>query len=318
MSSTNPPESQRFFHSIGGKSVATGREATRLIRELAERQHGVVAHRQLIDMGLGKMLIHSRLEGGRLVPLYQGVYALGHRRLTQRGEWMAAVLACGPGAVLSHGSAAHLWDMRGSRGPIEVTRRSGHRRPHGVLLHQTRSLPPEDIFEEAGIPITSIERTVLDMAGRLDDRQLEHMLVAADRSGRLNWSRLRRVLDAAGGKRGRRRLRRVAAQVDPSAIDTKSPLEIDFLALCRKARLPTPHVNVWVEGKLADFYWPQAKVIVETDSYTFHGDRLAFERDHESTVALEVLGYRVHRATYNMLKHHPGQFLRLVRASLQT
>lgn len=287
------------------------------IRELAERQHGVVARRQLIDAGLGTGLIQSRVRGGRLVPLHQGVFALGHRRIGQRGEWMAAVLACGPGAVLSHGSAAHLWGIRGSRGRIEVSRTSGNRRPHGVHVHQTRSLPSSDVTALAGIPVTSIERTSLDMAGRLGFRQMERMLVEADRSGRLSWSALQQALERPGGRKGVARLRRVAAQVDPCAVETRSPLEVDFLGLCREAGLPPPQVNVLVEGHLVDFFWPRQRLVVETDSYTYHGDRPAFERDHESTIHLIETGYTVRRVTRQMLDRSPTRVTRLVRESLK-
>lgn len=229
---------------------------------------------------------------------------------------MAATLACGPNAVLSHASAAALWGVRGSRGPIEVTRTAGHRRPHGVWLHQTRALPPEDVTEHAGIPVTSLARTARDMAGRLDERQIEHMLVEADRSGNLSWPALWRVLDRPGGWKGARKLRHVARQVDPRAAETRSPTEVDFLALCREAGLPLPHVNVLVAGKLVDFHWPAARLIVETDSYGYHADRPAFERDHESTIKLTIAGYRVLRATHRMLERNPSPFMRLVRQAL--
>jgi Protein of unknown function (DUF559) len=197
-----------------------------------------------------------------------------------------------------------------------VTRISGHRRPHGIRLHQTRSLPPEDVAVEAGIPVTSIERTLLDIAGRLDVRQLERAVVSAERSGRLRWPELWRVLEQRRGQKGLRRLKRVAAQVDPRAADALSPMEVDFLALCREAGLPLPQVNVLVEGRLVDFFWPDAGVIVETDGYRYHSDRPAFERDHESTIKLTAAGYKVHRATYRMLQRNPDPFLSLVRKSL--
>ena len=308
---------QRVFHPSHGKSVAPRDEATVAIRDLAERQHGVVARRQLIALGLGRGLIQDRIDAGRLLPLHQGVFALGHRRIGIRGEWMAATLACGPDAYLSHGSAAQLWGIRGSRRPHEVLRVSGHRRPHGVWLHQTRSLPNEDVTIEAGIPVTSIERTIMDNAGRLDERQLEHMIVDAERSGRLVWRELHRVIEQGNGRKGLRRLRRVVARVDPRAADTISPLEVDFLSLCQKAGLLLPQVNVMVEGHLADFYWPRAKVIVETDGYAYHKDRAAFERDREVTVALTAAGYTVHRATYRMLQRDPGPFLALIADSLR-
>jgi len=286
------------------------------MRKLAERQHGVVARRQLIEMGLGAGLIQDRARAGHLVSLHQGVFALGHRRLTVRGEWMAATLACGPKAVLSHASAAQLWGIRRSRLPIGVIRVSGHRSAHGIRIHQPRFLPPEDVTELAGIPVTSLERTVRDMAARLDERQMERMLVEADRSGNLSWPGLWRVLDRPGGWKGAGKLRRVARQVDPRAAETLSPTEVDFLALCRETGLPLPSVNVLVAGRLVDFLWQRARLIVETDSYSYHGDRPAFERDHESTISLAISGYRVLRVTNRILEHDPEPFMRLVRKEL--
>jgi uncharacterized protein DUF559/putative AbiEi antitoxin of type IV toxin-antitoxin system len=309
----NHPMVQRVRWEIGTQGVAPSEIATSLIRELAESQHGIVARRQLIGAGLGRDLIRERVRSGRLVIVHRGVFAVGHGRISLHGEWMAAALACGPGAYLSHGSAAHLWGMRRSRRPHEVIRVAGHRRPHGIWLHQTRSLPAEDVTIEAGIPVTSIERTVMDQAGRLEDRQIEQMLVAAERSRRLDWRELQRIIEQGNGRKGLRRLRRVAAGVDTYAADAVSPLEVDFLSLCRKANLPFPQVNVLVEGYLVDFYWPNAKTIVETDGYAFHSDRPAFEKDHESTVALTAAGYKVHRATYRMLKSNPRLLLRLLR-----
>ena len=296
------------------------REATRAIRELAERQHGVVARRQMIELGLGERVNQVRSEAGVLIPVFQGVFALGHGRISRRGQWMAAVLASGPGAVLSHGSAMELWGMRGSRGVVEVLRLSGgprYRRP-GIRLHQTRSLPKCHIGEEQGIPVTTIERAMLDMAGRLDAKQTERALVAADRSGRVNWPELQRLVARGRGKKGIARLRHVAMEVDPRAVDARSPLEVDFLALCREADISPPQVNVFVGSYLVDFFWPLQRVIVEADSYAYHRDRPAFESDHERTVALTAAGYQVHRATYRMLTWDPDPFLNLIRRSLQS
>jgi very-short-patch-repair endonuclease len=288
-----------------------------VFRELAERQHGVVAWRQLSQAGLREGLIMSRIRDGQLIPIHRGVFAVGHLRVGIYGEWMAAVLACGPGAVLSYGSAAQLWGIRGARKPIEVTRMPGHHRPHGVRLHQTRLLPSEHTAIEAGIPVTSLERTFLDLAERLDERQLEHDLVAADRSRRLRWPELwRLVTDHGRGRRGVRNLKRVMQRADPRLADAASPSEVDFLILCREAGLKPPQVNVLVEGKKVDFYWPQERLIVEADSYGYHGDPPAFERDHHSTVSLELAGYRVLRTTYVMLRDNPQLFLRLVRDAL--
>ncbi len=274
------PAVQRFSVATEPKSVAPKRATTAVIRRLAEKQHGVVAARQLIALGLTEGLIKSRVKDGQLI-------------------------------------AAQLWGIRGSRRPIEVTRVSGHRRPHGVRLHQTRSLPDEHVTREAGIPVTTLERTLLDTASRLDERQLEHDLVTADRSRRLRWSRLWKVLtEHDRGRKGAKRLKRVAARVDPRFADAVSTSEVDFLILCREEGLKMPQVNVLVEGKRVDFYWPKERLIVEADSYGYHADRPSFELDHQSTVDLEVAGYRVHRTTYKMLESNPRPFLGLVRTSL--
>jgi uncharacterized protein DUF559 len=169
---------------------------------------------------------------------------------------------------------------------------------------------------EAGIPVTSVERTLIDIVPRLDDRQLERVVVAAERAGRVRWSELQRLLERTPRRPGAGRLRRATIRISPHAIEARSPLEVDFLALCRDAGLPMPQVNVLVAGHLVDFLWLPQRVVVETDGYSFHNDRLAFERDHERTVELTASGYEVHRATYAMLKRDPRSFMELVRCSL--
>jgi hypothetical protein len=294
-----------------------GRQATAALRGLAEAQHGVVSTRGLLELGVGEEVIQARLAAGSLISLHQGVFALGHRRLTAEGEWLAAVLACGPGAVLSHASAGHLWGVCRSRGPTEVLRTSGGGAHTGIRLHQTRRLDPFEVTMENGIPVTCVERTMLDLAGRSDNRRLERMVVQAYKSGMLSWPRLGRVLQRRRGRKGAGRLRRIALEVDPRALETRSVSEVDFLALCRDANLPTPAVNVLVRGHLVDFLWSDSKVIVESDSWRYHGDRPAFERDHQVDVDLIGAGYDVHRTTYKMLERDPGPFLNNVRRALR-
>jgi hypothetical protein len=146
---------------------------------------------------------------------------------------------------------------------------------------------------------------------------MEHDLVAADRSRRLRWQELNRIVtDHGSGRRGVRRLKRLIECVDPRFADTVSPTEVDFLAFCQREGLRLPQVNVLVEGKRVDFLWPKERLIVEADSYGYHADRPSFELDHQSTVDLEVAGYRVHRTTYKMLEANPRPFFSLVRRSL--
>jgi Protein of unknown function (DUF559) len=229
---------------------------------------------------------------------------------------MGAVLACGPGSVLSHFSAGHLWNLCGSYGPVEVLRRSGGATHAGVRLHQTRRLEPHEVTVERGIPVVSVERALLDLAGRVDSKRLERMLVQAYKSGRLSWLALDRVLARSRGRRGADRLRRIAAEIDPGALETRSATEIDFLALWRRTEMALPAVNVLVEGHLVDFLWPREKVIVEADSWGFHGDPRSFERDHETDVELIAAGYEVHHATYKMLDREPERFIANVRRAL--
>jgi hypothetical protein len=164
--------------------------------------------------------------------------------------------------------------------------------------------------------VTSIERALLDLAGRLDSKRLERVLVQAYKSGRLSWSALDRVLARRRGRKGAGRLRRIAAEIDPRALESRSVTEIDFLALWRQTEMPLPAVNVLVAGHMVDFLWSGQKVIVETDSWGFHGDSQSFERDHETDVDLVAAGYDVHRATYKMLDRDPDPFIANVRRAL--
>jgi very-short-patch-repair endonuclease len=273
----------------------------------------------MLDLGVSEGLIQRRIVGEMLLPVFHGTFTLGRRSLTRDGRWMAAVLSSGPQAVLSHASAMGLWDMRGSRGAIEVLRRSGglwHPHPE-IRLHQTRSLPDGHITRERGIPVTTPERTLLDMAARLDAKQQERALVAGDKNGCLRWPELQRLVARGRGKKGIGRLRRVAMEVDPRAADAFSDLEVDFLALCREFGIQLPQVNVLVEGFLVDFYWPAERLVVETDSYGHHANRPVFESDHERSVVLATAGYMVQRATYRMLTRNPDPFMNLVRHSLR-
>jgi hypothetical protein len=210
--------------------------------------------------------------------------------------------------------------MCGSYGPIEVLRQSGgftldgH---HGIRLHQTRRLYAWEVAVERGIPVAARERVLLDLAGRTDAKRLERIVVQAYKSGDLSWSRLARIITRRRGCKGVGRLRQIVLELEPEALETKSVSEIDFLALSREANLPTPFVNVLVEGHLVDFLLPAQKLIVETDSWSHHGDRLTFEKDRQRDVDLMAAGYEVLRTTYKMLERNPDPFLNNVRRALQ-
>ena len=220
---------------------------------------------------------------------------------------MAAVLASGDGALLSHRSAATLWNLRTGGTKIEVTAESsGRRGPAGLVLRETRHLHPSDRWEIDGIPITSLARTLVDLAAVVDRRRLERAFEEADRIGKLDLKKLEAALDRARGKRGVKTLRRLIAE-QRTAFDTRSDLERDLIAYLREHGLPLPQCNVLVEGYLVDAYWPDRRLVVELDGYAFH-DRThrSFDGDRERTVDLQLGGYTVVRLTSKTLGRIEG------------
>lgn len=278
----------------------------REIAALARRQHGVVSHCQLVGLGLGKKAIQYRLAAGRLHRVHTGVYAVGYSRLTQRGWWMAAVLACGDEAVLSHWDAAALWDLRPtSRKARHVTVPGRTRRSRdGIVVHSVRRLHPEDRTVRDGIPVTSVPRTLLDLAELLPTSGLERAWEQAERLRLLDVRAVEKLLARSNGRRGQRPLRAVLDEaLEPPP--TRSDFERDFLDLCKRFEIPCPAVNAIVEGHEVDMLWRKQKLIVELDSFGHHGTRAAFERDRERDAVLQLAGYRILRVTYRRLRREP-------------
>jgi very-short-patch-repair endonuclease len=289
----------------------------RALATLAGCQHGVVARRQLLDLGFTPRMVERRIESGRLHPVHRGVYAVGHGRLTQRGRWSAAVLACGPDAVLSHRSAAALWGMawpwRG--GAVEVSAAGRRRRP-SILVHDSRVAP----FERArigGIAVTSVPRTLLDLASALDASRLERTWEEADRLGLLRLAELQRVCANANGRRGAGLLRRLLADAR-EPIYSRSSLERAFATFCRRRGLPMPILNATVLGREVDAYWPRERLAVELDGYAFHRHRAAFERDRARDAAFQASGISVIRLTRRRLRDAPDLVEAQIRHLLGT
>ncbi|HEY2319071.1 MAG TPA: DUF559 domain-containing protein [Solirubrobacteraceae bacterium] len=275
---------------------------------LAERQYGVVARRQLQERGMARWTVDKALARGYLLPLHRGVFAVGHRVLTYRGRWMAAVLACGPEAVISHHAAAALHDLRPlPQGAIDVTAPT-HRRHEGIRTHISR-IARDGRTEIDHIPVTSLERTYLDYAEQATPRQLSAALEAAERRDLLDLRRLRLVIDHSPGRRGLKPLGAALAQLTGDPAWTQSALEEQFLELIRHSEIPLPRANVLVHGVLVDFVWPQQKVIVEIDGFAFHATREAFENDRRRDAELQKRGWRVLRITYRRLHEEPGAVL---------
>ena len=248
------------------------------ILDSARRQHGHVARWQLLDLGVNRGLITGRLATGEWFAVHKGVYCIGPRRDDPVSRAAAAVLACGPGAMLSHASAASLWGLlpRWSF-PLEVTTKVKRSRP-GITTHRCRSLGPRDITHQRGVPTTTRARTILDIAPGLAAKQLTRLVNDALRSRHLRRAALQDIVDRNPLHPGAKLLRPFA---ETTANPTASDFEDEFLAFVQRYGLPTPQINVIVHGREVDAYFPDAKLIVEADGWEFHNDRQAFEDDRE-------------------------------------
>lgn len=271
------------------------------IAHLAARQHGVVSVAQLREAGLDKHRVAHRVRTGRLHRVHRGVYSVGHDGLSLHGRWMAAVLVCGEGAVLSHRSAAALWELlRPMSGPIDVSvpTTGGRRRRDGIRLHRRPSLqqtkpiqsthqanegaldglvPSGLVTIRHNIPVTTPARTIDDLHDTVPPRLYRRAVRQAELAG-------------------------FALGADVKTDGTRSDLESDFLALCQRAELPAPEVNVRIGRWTVDFLWPANKLAVETDSYRYHHGTIAFEDDHARDLDLRRSGYRVLRFTERQLE----------------
>jgi very-short-patch-repair endonuclease len=289
-----------------------------LIAAIAGEQYGIVARRQLIQEGLGPGAIQSRVRRYGLHSLYPGVYGVGHRALIPLAREMAALLASGPGAVISHRSAGALWrivDPDGEDMPVDVTLPRGAGRSRaGLTVHRARHLASEDVRVLRRIPVTAPCRTLLDLAEVLNLRELESAYDEAIVRRLVSEADLRRTLRNAVGRRGTGPLTRLLdRQAGPCL--TRSRAEEHMLALVRDAGFPPPQVNIRIHGHLVDFLWPSASVVVKVDGYRFHSCRAAFERDRLRDADLEEAGLWVIRVTWRQPTEQPYALVaRLARA----
>lgn len=297
----------------------TGKSQTgdQKIAELADRQHRLVALWQLVKMGFHADAVEARVARGRLYRVHQGVYAVGHRQLEWRGVLIAAVLACGPNAVLSHRAAARLWGIRpDNRRDVDVTlpSRGAHHRK-GIHPHSVRKLDPRDVTEIDGIPVTTLPRTLLDLAEVVPKSHVIRAMTEAERQQIIDLNALKELLDRSLGRRGRRPLREILADavIEPR---TREEFEHRFLQLVLDAGLPRPKVNVLVAGYEVDVVWPEQKLIVELDSWKFHRHRKAFEDDRERDVVLALAGYLPIRVTWRQLTKAPARLIQRLRELL--
>jgi hypothetical protein len=273
------------------------------IAAIAERQYGVISYGQLVlDVGLSASTITRRIAAGRLRPLHRGVYAVGHRALRREAWWMAAVLAAGPGAALSHGSAAAFWAIRNdTRERIDVTV-PRHRRSTARLCVHVVVLAPDEFETCDGIRVTTPARTLFDLAAVVTEAQLEAAFNEAEYRRLTSPTSLDALLARHPGRRGIRAIRRVLENHGRNGeTRTRSELERRLIALLDAYGLPRPIVNrEGPEGEL-DARWPDHRLIVELDGFAAHGTRKAFEDDRARDRALTAAGWRVVRITWRQL-----------------
>lgn len=265
----------------------------------------MVARRQLALLGLSGSAVERRIADATLHPLHRGVYAVGHTALTQRSRWMAATLAGGGGAVLSHRSAAALWNIVTTSGAIEVTRPTKGGRIEGVRLHAA-SLAPDELTLHEGIPVTTVPRTLLDLAAVLPPSRLARALHEAELLRLADAVPLAALLARHPGRRGTAALRALLAEEALDTQITRSPLEDDFLAFAREHRLPRPETNVLLEGLEVDVLYRAARLVVELDGRAAHATTEAFERDRARDRTLAAAGWHVVRLTRRQLRDEPG------------
>jgi Protein of unknown function (DUF559) len=298
------------------KHAARSAAAWRLARE----QHGVLARRDLEELGFSKMAIEHRLATGRLHLISPGIYAVGRPELTPHGRWMAAVLACGEGAVLSHRSAAELWGIgREEAGRIDVSiRRRSRIARRGVKVRCRPSIPGRSLVRRHGIPVTTPVQTLIDLATELRTLRLERPVNEADRLDLVDPETLRHSLDDHVGMPGVKALRTLLDRHTFRLSD--SDLEILFRPLALAAGLPLPLTKHRVLGYEVDFFLPDHGLVVETDGLRYHRtpaqQARAVKRDQTHTAA----GLRVLRFTHRQIAHEPDEVtavLRKIRPHLQ-
>jgi len=279
----------------------------------------VISIRQLRACGLDKDAVASRVAGGRLHRVHRGVYGVGHAGLTLQGRFMAAVLACGRGAALSHFStAAHVgilpWD---ERHPEVTVVRATAPVVAGIRVHRARSLDDDVVWHDA-ILVTSAARTLLDLAVGLSARALRRAVRQAQAEGLVSMRQLLELLERSNGHRGVGALR---AAVATRPAPTRSELEDVVLELLDGAGIERPAINapLRLDGRTIkpDFLWPGRRLVLEADGAAWHDHRLAREDDADRQAVLEAAGYRVLRITWEQAVRRPRQSIERILAALE-
>jgi very-short-patch-repair endonuclease len=293
---------------------------SREVVALAGRQHGVVARRQLLPIGLSPSAIVRLRDAGWLQDVHRGVYAVGHRVLSRHGRWLAAVLGAGPGAKLSHRGGGALWRVAASDA-LEVTVPVKGRKVAGIIVHAAE-LPPDEVTTCEGIPVTTVARTLLDLATVLPRHRLERAVHQADHRRLTDRVPLSTLLERYRGRKGTRALREILEAGGFGRYETRSDLEDAFLAFVDRHGLPRPEMNRMIQVGDAwitpDAVWPEQRVLVELDSRAWHTGGTSFDDDRARDRAARVAGWTPIRITHRHLHREAAPLARDLHALLQT
>jgi very-short-patch-repair endonuclease len=293
---------------MGYKSSAAGRE----LAALAGRQHGVVSIRQLRRLGYSYKSIRRGIAVGRLHRLHHGVYAVGHTNLSLQGRCLAAVLASGPRALLSHYSAGWLLGLLATRPvPVHVTTPVPRKRRGLIRIHHSRTLIEADRALEQGIPVTSVARTALDLAAGVRFRTLRRVIRRSEELGVFDLDDFRSVLVRNRGHRGAFHLDRALGIYEPPRL-TRSELELEFVAAVEQVGLPSLATAFNVAGYELDVYWPDLRFAVELDVCETHGAHEPFEEDRRRDEDLKLAGIELTRVTGRRFEREPRQVIERV------
>src|SRR6201994_93966 len=275
--------------------------------DLVRRQHGVLTRQDLLGLGFSADAIKHRVATGRLHQISAGIYAVGRPELTPYGRWMAAVLSCGDGAMLSHRSAAELWGIgREWEGRIDVSiRRHSKIRRRGIKVRARESLPERSVVRRFGIPVTNPTQTLIDLATELKPVRLERAVNQADVHDLVDPETLRRSLDAYVGMPGVKTLRTMLDRHTFRLSD--SDLEIYFRPLALAAGFPLPLTKQWVLGYEVDFHFPEHGLIVETDGLRYHRTPAQQARMVKRDQTHTSHGFRVLRFTHWQIAYAPNE-----------
>lgn len=299
---------------------SSSREKDLGMSRLAGRQHGVVARRQLLEMGFGRKAIEGRLKRGNLHEVFRGVYVAGSRRIGRRGRWMAAVLAVGDGALLSHRSAARLWGlMTPAVESIDVTVPSSRLVMRKGIASHVSLVPGDEREVVEGIPVTSPFRTIFDLAAVSGSREVERAWHEAEVRQLTDRVSLPMLLERYPGRRGTRVLRELLGSGEPVGI-SRNDFEEAFLALVDANGLPRPRMNadLSVRGRFieVDALWEHERLAVELDSRSVHGTKKRFESDRRRDRILVAEGFRTMRVTWWQLRDEPEAIVADLRLTL--